>query len=199
MKKKVLYSEIFWRRAHSLTDIDIQSVTPLWPPPAQGVVVNGGVYEGATVPVTSIALVTSRTIKVTSVDSLILSSFTNVQCRQIDVDSILEQSRSSAQEATTQLENLANEYSNSGHIPEVDWARMRVFEFQELLSRRISLARDLEGLSCVLCEDFEQHVRSSTLSDFSGLTCVIVPNLTRGACVARRHCKSQIGNLGSES
>lgn len=107
----------------------------------------------------------------------------------------MEQSRSRAQEAATQLENLANECASSGHIPEVDWARMRVFEFQELLSRRISLAKDLEGLSCVLCEDFEQHVRSSTPSDFSGLTFFIVPNLTRGACVARRHYKSQTRNL----
>ncbi|KAN0134981.1 DSHCT (NUC185) domain containing protein [Lactarius tabidus] len=120
-------------------DIDIQSVLPpLWPPPAQGAVVNDGVYKGATVPATSIALVTSRTIK-------------------IDVDSILEQSRSSALEAASQLEILAKEWANSGHIPEVDWARMRVFEFQELLSRRVSLAKGLEGLSCVLCEKFEQH------------------------------------------
>ena len=70
MKEKVLSGKISWRRAHSLTDIDIQSVPPLWPPPAQGVVVNDGVYEGATVPVTSIALVTSRTIKVMFVDNL---------------------------------------------------------------------------------------------------------------------------------
>ncbi|KAF8272987.1 antiviral helicase [Lactarius quietus] len=119
-------------------DIDIQSVPPLWPPPAQGVVVNDGVYEGVAVPVTSIALVTSRTIK-------------------IDVDAILAQSRSRAQDAATQLENLAKECASSGHIPEVDWARMRSFDFQELLSRRVSLAKGLEGLSCVLCENFEQH------------------------------------------
>lgn len=77
-KEKVLSSKISWQRAHSLTDIDIQSVPPLWPPPAQGVVVNDGVYEGVTVPVTSIALVTSRTIKVTSVDNLMRHPFTNV-------------------------------------------------------------------------------------------------------------------------
>ena len=63
----VLFEEISQRRAHSLTDVDLQSVPPLWPPPAQGVVVEDGVYEAASVPVTSIALVTGRTIKVTSV------------------------------------------------------------------------------------------------------------------------------------
>jgi hypothetical protein len=63
----VLFDEISQRRAHPLTDVDLQSVTPLWPPPAQGVVVEDGVYEAVPVPVTSIALVTGRTIKVTSV------------------------------------------------------------------------------------------------------------------------------------
>jgi hypothetical protein len=70
-KEKVPFDEVSWRRAHSLTDIDIQHVPPLWPPPAQSVVVHDGVYEAVTVPVTSIALVTSRTIKVTFVDNLI--------------------------------------------------------------------------------------------------------------------------------
>ncbi|KAI9462301.1 antiviral helicase [Lactarius psammicola] len=120
---------------------DIQSVPPLWPPPPQGAVVKDGVYKAMSVPVTSIALVTSRTIK-------------------IDVDAIVGQSRSRAQDAVTQLENLANECASSNYIPEVDWARMRLFDFQELLSRRNSLAKRLEGLSCVLCEDFEQHYQT---------------------------------------
>jgi len=122
-------------------DMDIQPVPPLWPPPAQGVVVHDGAYKAVTVPVTSIALVTSRSIK-------------------IDVDAILEQSRSRAQNAATQLENLANECASSGHIPEVDWARMRSFEFQELLSRRVSLGKGLERLSCVFCQDFKQHYQT---------------------------------------
>lgn len=63
----VLFGEIAQRHAHTLTDVDIQSVPPIWPPPAQGAVVEDGVYEAASVPVTSIALVTSRIIKVTSV------------------------------------------------------------------------------------------------------------------------------------
>jgi antiviral helicase SKI2 len=137
----VLFDEISQRRAHPLTDVDLQSVTPLWPPPAQGVVVEDGVYEAVPVPVTSIALVTGRTIK-------------------IDVDAILAQSRSRSQDAVRQLENFASECASSSHILEVDWARMRSFDFQELLSQRISLAKRLEGLSCVLCEDFERHYQT---------------------------------------
>lgn len=63
----VLFDDISQRCTHPLTDVDVQSVPPFWPPPAQGVVVEDGVYEGASVPVTSFALVTSRIIKVTSV------------------------------------------------------------------------------------------------------------------------------------
>lgn len=123
-------------------DVDMQSIPPLWPPPPQGAVVEDGVYKALQVPVTSIALVTSRTIK-------------------IDVDAIVGvQSRSRAQEAIAQLENLANEWASSNYIPEVDWARVRSFDFQELLSQRNSLAKRLEGISCVLCEHFEQHYQT---------------------------------------
>ncbi|KAH9178867.1 antiviral helicase [Lactarius sanguifluus] len=120
-------------------DEDMPSIPPLWPPPPQGAVVKDGVYKALQVPVTSISLVTSRTIK-------------------IDVDAIAGgQSRSRAQEAIAQVENLANEWASSNYIPEVDWARVRSFDFQELLSQRNSLSKRLEGISCVLCEHFEQH------------------------------------------
>ncbi|KAH9065893.1 antiviral helicase [Lactarius vividus] len=120
---------------------DAQSIPPLWPPPPEGAVVKDGVYKALSAPVTSIALVTSRTIK-------------------IDVDAIVGQSRSRAQEAVAQLENLANEWASSNYIPEADWARVRSFDFQELLSQRNSLAKRLEGISCILCEDFEQHYQT---------------------------------------
>jgi antiviral helicase SKI2 len=48
----------------SLLDVDEQAVPPEWPPLAQNLVVKDGVYELTVVPVTSIALVTSRTLKV---------------------------------------------------------------------------------------------------------------------------------------
>jgi hypothetical protein len=48
-------------------DVDTQAVPPQWPPLAQRLVVKDGVYELTDVPMTSIVLVTSRTLKVTTV------------------------------------------------------------------------------------------------------------------------------------
>ena len=45
-------------------DIDFQVVPPRWPLQPQTLVVEGGVYELIAVPLTSIAIVTSRTLKV---------------------------------------------------------------------------------------------------------------------------------------
>jgi antiviral helicase SKI2 len=45
-------------------DVDVQAVPPQWPPSAQHLVVEDGEYELIVVPVTSIAFVTSRTLKV---------------------------------------------------------------------------------------------------------------------------------------
>ena len=47
-----------------LLDVDTQAVPPRWLPSARNLVVEDGVYELTDVPVTSIALVTSRTLKV---------------------------------------------------------------------------------------------------------------------------------------
>jgi len=52
--------------------VDAQAVPPQWPPLAQTLVVGDGEYELTVVPVTSIALVTVRTLKVTTVANLSL-------------------------------------------------------------------------------------------------------------------------------
>jgi antiviral helicase SKI2 len=57
-------------------------------------------------------------------------------------------------DAAAQLGVLANEWDNNNHVPEVDWARMHSLDFQEHLNRRNTLVKRLEGLSCVLCEEF---------------------------------------------
>jgi len=61
-------------------------------------------------------------------------------------------------DAIAQLGVLANEWDNNNHVPEVDWARMHSLDFQELLNRRNTLVKRLEGLACVLCNEFEPHV-----------------------------------------
>lgn len=56
---------------HILLDVDVQAVPPRWPPSAQDLVVEDGVYDLMSVPITSIALVTSRTLKVMRVANLV--------------------------------------------------------------------------------------------------------------------------------
>ena len=54
-----------------LLDVNVQAVPPHWPPSAHDLVVEDGVYELIDVPITSIALVTSRILKVTPLVSLV--------------------------------------------------------------------------------------------------------------------------------
>ena len=60
-----------------LLDVDIQAVPPHWPPSAHDLVVEDGVYELVDVPITSIALVTSRILKVTRLVNLVCCLLTN--------------------------------------------------------------------------------------------------------------------------
>jgi len=123
-------------------DMDVQAVPPQWPPLAQNLVVKDGVYELTVVPVTSIALVTSRPLK-------------------IDVDAILDSHLISRMDgAITQLEVIANEWANNNHVPEVDLTRMRSIDVQELLNRRNTCLKRREGLGCVLCKEFEPHYKT---------------------------------------
>lgn len=52
--------------AQSITDIDTDAVPPVWPIDPSSMAIEDGVYELRTVPVTSIVMVTNRTIKVRS-------------------------------------------------------------------------------------------------------------------------------------
>jgi hypothetical protein len=60
---KISYLIALW------SDVDAQAVPPQWPPLAKTLVVEDGKYELTVVPVTSIALVTGRTLKVMTVDN----------------------------------------------------------------------------------------------------------------------------------
>jgi len=60
-------------------------------------------------------------------------------------------------EAVSALQDISDEWRNNATIPEIDWNRMRMMEFQELLQSRNSLLTRLEDKGCVLCSDFENH------------------------------------------
>ncbi|KAF7302620.1 ATP-dependent RNA helicase [Mycena chlorophos] len=120
-------------------NVDPQAVTPRWPPTPQSLAVENPVYEVTAVPLTSIAMITGRTIK-------------------IDVDAIVDRHLiSRMREALSQLQGLADEWAAAPAIPEVDWARMRSLEFQETLRARNARVDKLAGRERLLCGDFEQH------------------------------------------
>lgn len=94
-------------------------------------------------------------------------------------------------DAVAQLGVLANEWANNDHVPEVDWARVRSLEFQELLNRRNRLFRSLGGLTCTLCGEFESHVCPFTLVNYSALNIYVQYKIMH----AERVLRSNIADL----
>lgn len=62
-------------------------------------------------------------------------------------------------EGIAALGALVDEWLIGGFVPEVDWSRMRALDFQEILRSRDSITKRLKGRACVLCADFDGHVR----------------------------------------
>ncbi|KAG5647663.1 hypothetical protein DXG03_008386 [Asterophora parasitica] len=120
-------------------DLDNQAVAPRWPPTPQSLVVENGTYELRAIPLTSIALVTNKTIKV-------------------EIDNIVERHLiSRMRDAISGLQALADEWQISGEISEHEWDRMRALDFQELLQIRNEITVKLTTRLCTLCGDFEDH------------------------------------------
>ncbi|KAH7881181.1 ATP-dependent RNA helicase [Lentinula edodes] len=120
-------------------DVDNVAMTPRWPPTPHSLTVGNPTYQLTTVPLSSISLVTDRTIKV-------------------DVGAIADRHLiSRMREVISVLKGIAEEWCNIGTIPEIDWNRMRMMEFQEVLQFRNSLLTQQENKGCLLCNDFEDH------------------------------------------
>ncbi|KAL5534027.1 hypothetical protein ACEPAG_487 [Sanghuangporus baumii] len=117
---------------------DAQPVPPLWPPEAASLVIEDFVYEYAAVPLSSISLVTSRTLKA-------------------DYDQIERAKITPMNNAVSALNENAREWAESRSVPEVDWSRIRAFEFQEALKARNDLAEKLTGRVCLSCDSFKDH------------------------------------------
>jgi len=80
---------------------------------------------------------------------------------KIDIDQIMEYHlKSHMNDTIAQLGVLANEWANNDHVPEVEWTRIRSFDFQERLNRRNTRLERLEGSACVLCKEFEPHYKT---------------------------------------
>lgn len=78
-----------------------------------------------------------------------------------DASGILDKkSQEASEEAVHDLSILHEELGGQGwgELPEVDWARMKQFEFQDLLRQRGVLMDRLAKMGCQVCPDFDEHV-----------------------------------------
>ncbi|KDR85602.1 hypothetical protein GALMADRAFT_234567 [Galerina marginata CBS 339.88] len=122
-------------------DIDTEAVAPLWPITPGSLIVESGVYELKAIPITSIAMVSNRVVKV-------------------EVNDIVDRHLiSRMREAIAALRIIVQEWSAAGMVPEVEWSRMRALEFQEILRSRDHLIEKLRDKRCVLCPSFANHYR----------------------------------------
>ncbi|KAI5124130.1 hypothetical protein M0805_000941 [Coniferiporia weirii] len=123
-------------------DLDAQPVPPVWPPDPQALVNEDFVYEFALVRLPSIALVTSKTFSK----------------EKVDFSDIIDRHRISVMNAAVSVLNeVVKDWAAAGHIPEVEWNRMRALEFQEALGTRNELAKRLPSFACLLCGSFKDH------------------------------------------
>jgi antiviral helicase SKI2 len=123
-----------------ISDIDPLAVSPRWSLRAEALAIHAPVYDYKQVPLTSIALVTNRTIKV-------------------DTRSIVDRHLiAPMNEAIAILSDMASEWTSIGNVPEVEWSKMRSLEFQETLRSRNHLIQKLSTVACTKCADFKDHV-----------------------------------------
>ncbi|PSS29697.1 hypothetical protein PHLCEN_2v2845 [Hermanssonia centrifuga] len=120
-------------------DIDDESMPPFWPPEPTSLVVEDGTYDLRPVPLTSIAFVTNRILK-------------------IEIDLISAHRISAMNNAIRLLQELLDEWLLSGKLPEVDWkSRTRALQLQELLRTRDGLLQQTSTYVCTECPDFHDH------------------------------------------
>ncbi|TEB38714.1 translation repressor [Coprinellus micaceus] len=121
-------------------DVDPQSLPPpSWPTPPESLIVENGVYDLRSVPLTSVVLVTDRSVKV-------------------DVAGIVDTHLiSRMHDGIAALRGLIEELLLNNTIPEVNWERLRAFEFQENLRLRDAAAQSLNATTCALCPVFQEH------------------------------------------
>ncbi|KAI0652358.1 antiviral helicase [Trametes meyenii] len=124
---------------NSKKDVGAQSIPPSWPPRLEALRIDNPTYELKAIPLTSMALISNRTIKV-------------------DADYIVEGHRKShINAAISALQDVLGGWPKLESVPEVDWSRLRALEFQELLRARNELVPRMNSFACTACPNFEEH------------------------------------------
>ncbi|KAJ4485612.1 antiviral helicase [Lentinula aciculospora] len=120
-------------------DVENEAMAPQWPPTPHSIVVGKPTYQLTSVSLSSISMVTDRTIKV-DVGAIVDRHLISRMCEVISV-----------------LQGITEEWCNTGIIPEIDWNRMRMMEFQEILQSRNTVLTRLDNKACLLCNEFKDH------------------------------------------
>ncbi|KAI1794031.1 antiviral helicase [Ganoderma leucocontextum] len=116
----------------------IKSAPPRWEFKPESLLVDNPIYELASVTSSSIALVTRNTLQLEA--SLILGG------RIGKMNDIIKE-----------LQGVLDSWLQGNGIKEVEWAKTRRLEFQELLRHRDTRANTLETFACTSCPHFEEH------------------------------------------
>ena len=56
------------------------------------------------------------------------------------------------------LQEVLNDWIQTGKIPEAEWGKTRKLEFQDELRHRNERIAQLNRFTCTACPDFEEHV-----------------------------------------
>lgn len=121
------------------TDVEDGALPPRWPLDSALLEVENITYDLRSVPLDSISMVTSETMKV-------------------DATGIVDHHRKSLMlEIINSLQILVHNWRTAGTIPETNWDRIRTLDFQEALRSRNDLAKRRQCLSCTLCGGFHDH------------------------------------------
>lgn len=121
------------------TDVEDRALPPRWPLHPASLELENITYDLRSVPLDSISMVTSETMKV-------------------EATGIVDHHRKSLMlEIINSLQILVHNWKTAGTIPEVNWDRIRTLDFQEALRSRNDLAKRRQGLSCTLCSEFHDH------------------------------------------
>ncbi|PIL31494.1 hypothetical protein GSI_06196 [Ganoderma sinense ZZ0214-1] len=117
---------------------DTRSVPPLWDIRPESLLVDPPTYEVASISPSSIALATRSSIKV-------------------DVQLILGGRIGQMNAVIKELQGVLADWLQNNGIKEVEWAKTRRLEFQELLRHRDTLVGLLDTFTCTSCPCFEEH------------------------------------------
>ncbi|KAJ3556495.1 hypothetical protein NM688_g1996 [Phlebia brevispora] len=121
-------------------DDNVETLPPIWPPePSMLTVENDVTHDLRTVPLTSIALVTDKVVK-------------------LDLDNIALLKLRAFASAVTTLQGVLDGWVSNGHISEINWHdRIHSLEFQETVQARERLLKRIPTYKCVKCPEFKEH------------------------------------------